>query len=131
MLEEIYTCKGTAGNECGMPRRCQNPSKKPPKSRSGGTKIEVWRVPGSSWVLDGYKKPPRRFGDTFLTPLGRLLGPIVADFSASWRRLGGPRRPKMLLRCLQDSPRFDFQQKMRFHEPFELGWHFPFEFNPI
>ena len=70
--------------------------------------------------------------------LGRVLGPSWEPSS----RLGGvlgaqdgpkllPRRPKMLLRCLQDSPRSDFQQKSRKNEPLELGWHFPFDFSPI
>ena len=60
--------------------------------------------------------------------LGRCFGPLLAR---SWSRLGAkvahlggvlgaqdgpkllPRRPKMPLRCLQDSPRSDFQPKSR------------------
>ena len=63
--------------------------------------------------------------------LGGVLGPKLGVLGAKTTQKILPRRPMMPLRCLQDSPRSDVHQKLRKNEPFELGWHFPFDFNRI
>ena len=47
--------------------------------------------------------------------LGRVLGPSWGPSSASWRRLGGPRRPKTFAKTAQDASKMPPRQpKIRF-----------------
>ena len=88
-----------------------NPNPEAPKSRSGG----FWAALGCFLVTIDLP-------DASGTPSRRLWGGSWGRFRLILPHLGGvlgaqdgpmilPRRPKMLLRCLQDTPRSDFQQK--------------------
>ena len=98
-----------------------NPGLVAPKSRSGG----FWAALGCFLVT-------RDLPDASGTPSGRLE-------SASWRRLGGPRRPKNFAKTAHDASKIPPRQlKIRFSAkkygkdgPFEFGWHFPFDVSPI
>ena len=88
-------------------KNLQNPNPEAPKSRSGG----FWAALGCFLVTidlpDASGTPSRR--------LWGLLGPIQAAFSASWRRLGGPRRPKIFAKTAQDASKMlPRQPKIRF-----------------
>ena len=89
----------------------QNPAPEGPKSRSGG----FWAALGCFFVTTDLP-------DASGTPSTRLWGGSWGRFWLILAHLGGvlgaqdgpkllPRRPKMPLRCFQDSPRSDFQQK--------------------
>ena len=91
----------------------QNPNPEAPKSRSGG----FWAALGCFLVM---KDLPDFSG----TPSRRIWGGSWGRFRLVLAHLGGvlgaqdgpkflPRRPKMPLRYLQDSPRSDFQQTSR------------------
>ena len=99
---------------------------------------------------------PHRFGGALkgscaaLEP-GTLITTIFVLFSCwSWAHLGGVLGPKLGVlgakttkktsaKTTHDAskmhprqPKIRFSQKnVRKNEPFELGWHFPFDFNPI
>ena len=89
----------------------QNPGPEAPKSRSGG----FWAALRRFLVT-------RDLPDASVTPSRRLWGGSWGWFWVILAHLGGvlraqdrliflPRRPKMRLRCLQDSPRFDLHEK--------------------
>ena len=91
----------------------KNPGLEAPTSRSGG----FWAALGRFLIT-------RDLPDTSRTPSRRLWGGSWGRFWLILVHLGGvlgaqdgpkilPRRPKIPLRCLQDSPRSDFQQKSR------------------
>ena len=91
----------------------QNPGPEAPKSSSGGF-----------WVALGRFLVTRDLPDASGTPSRRLWGGSWGRFRLILAHLGGvlgaqdgpkilPRRPKMPLRCLQDTPRSDFQQKSK------------------
>ena len=104
----------------------------------GGVLGHLGGLLGTSWAVFSHLGPSwRRLGPSWrrLGPswahLGGVLGPKLGVLGAKTTQKILPRRPMMPLRCLQDSPRSDFHQKKGKNEPFELGWHFPFDFNPI
>ena len=89
----------------------QNLNPEAPKSLSGG----FWAALGCFLVT---------IADASGTSSRRFWGGSWGRFRLILAHLGGvlgaqdgpkilPRRPKMPLRCLQDSPRFDFQQKSK------------------
>ena len=80
-----------------------------------------WRRLGLSW---------RRLGPSWAHLGGRL--------GAQAGRLGGQDKPKNFAKTTHDAskmpprqPKIRFSPKKRKNEHFELGWHFPFDFNPI
>ena len=77
-----------------------------------------------------HRRPSRRLWGGSWGRFWVILAHLGGVFRAQDRPKILPRRPKMPLRGLQDSQRFDFQQKVRKNEPFELGWDFPFDFCP-
>ena len=93
--------------------KLRNPGPEAPKSRSGG----FWAALGCFLVT-------RDLPDASGTPSRRLWGGSWSRFYLILAHLEGvlgaqdgpkilPRRPKMPLRCLQDSPRSDFQQRSK------------------
>ena len=68
---------------------------------------------GTSWAVFSHLGPSwRRLGPSW-GHLGGVLGPKLGVLGAKTSPKILPRRPMMPLRCFQDSPRSDFQQKSK------------------
>ena len=104
----------------GGPERTKNQYKMIQKPTPGGVPHRLGGALKGSWALLGGSWAWNSNYDDFCLIFLRVLGSSWGRLGAQDGRLGGqddpkilPRRPMMPLRCLQDSPRSDFDQKKR------------------
>ena len=105
----------------------------------GGVLGHLGGLLGMSWAVFSHLGPSwRRLGPSWRR-LGGVLGSSWGRLGAQAGRLGGQDKPKNFAKTTHDASKMPpktaqdptFTKKVGKNEPFELGWHFPFDFNPI